>query len=152
MGSLQRRLAADVMGCSPKKVWFNPVSLDKIKEAITKADIRNLVITGIIQQKVDQVRSRGRARKRKQQRKKGRQKGMGRRKGNKTARTPPKRDWINRIRLQRIFLKALKNAGNISQETYRATYLKAKGGFFRSKRHVSLFLEENRLIIKKQKK
>lgn len=149
--TVQRRLAADVMGCSPKKVWFNPAYLDKIKEAITKADIRNLVIGGVIQQKVDAIRSRGRARERASQRKKGRQKGVGTRKGNKTARTPTKRMWINRIRLQRTTLKDLKASGQVSQETYRTMYMKAKGGFFRSKRHLGMFLEENNLMLKNRK-
>lgn len=144
--TVQRRLAADVMGCSQKKVWFNPAYLDKIKEAITKTDIRNLVSGGVIQQKIDATRSRGRARERASQRKKGRQKGFGTRKGNKTARTPQKKAWINRIRLQRATLHDLRAAGRVSQETYRTTYLKAKGGFFRSRRHLSMFLEENNLV------
>ena len=148
--TVQRRLAAAVLGCSPKKVWFDPAYLEKIKEAITSADIRGLIVAGKIQQKPDEPRSRGRARKRKSQRQKGRQKGFGSRRGIKTARTPPKETWMNRIRLQRVFLKELKDYARITQETYRTMYGRAKGGSYRSKRHLALFLEENNLFIKKE--
>ena len=149
--TVQRRLAAHVLGCSPKKVWFDPALLDKIKEAITTADIRGLIVAGRIRQKPDEPRSRGRARDRKAQRQKGRQKGFGSRKGRKNARTPQKESWMNRIRLQRTFLKQLRQSAAVTPETYHATYLKAKGGFFRSKRHLALFLEENALFSKKAK-
>lgn len=149
--TVQRRLAAHILGCSPKKVWFDPAFLDKTKEAITSADIRGLIVAGRIQQKPDAPRSRGRARDRKAQRQKGRQKGFGSRKGAKTARTPQKESWINRIRLQRAFLKQLRHSTAVTPETYHTMYLKAKGGFFRSKRHLAMFLEENNLFSKKAK-
>ena len=148
--TVQRRLAASVLKCSPKKVWFDPANAEKVKEAITKADIRTLIISGLIQQKLDKPQSRGRARKRSTQRKKGRQKGLGRRKGKKTARTPRKETWMKKIRLQRSFLKMLKEAGTINNKTYRDTYLKAKGGFFRSKRHIKMFLDVNKLFTTKK--
>ena len=149
--TVQRRLAASVLGCSPKKVWFDPAYLEKIKEAITKTDIRSLIVAGRIQQRLDEPRSHGRARERKAQRQKGRQKGFGSRKGVKTARTPPKDAWMNRIRLQRSFLKQLKETDMMNQESYHTIYRKAKGGFFRSKRHLAMFMEENNLFLKKKK-
>ena len=37
--NLQKRLAANVIGCSEKRVVFDPSRLEDIKEAITKTDI-----------------------------------------------------------------------------------------------------------------
>ena len=40
---VQKRLSAQVMGCSEKRVIFDPARLNDIKEAITKKDIKLLV-------------------------------------------------------------------------------------------------------------
>ncbi|MBI2147008.1 50S ribosomal protein L19e [Candidatus Woesearchaeota archaeon] len=147
--TVQRRLAADVMGCSPSKVWFDASKLDQIKEAITKADLRSLVNSGIVREKPTVGSSRGRIRKATAQRTKGRRSGHGSRKGVKTARESRKQTWIYRIRLQRSYLQELKEAGLLAPKSFRELYLKCKGGFFRSKRHVTLYLEENSLLQKK---
>ena len=73
-------------------------------------------------------------------------KGDGSRKGTAKARTPPKRDWINKVRLQRKFLTELKIKGLISSHTYRELYLKVKGGFFRTRNHLKYYIDENRLF------
>ena len=39
----QRRLASQVLKAAKKRVWFNQEGLLEIKEAITKADIKNLM-------------------------------------------------------------------------------------------------------------
>ena len=39
----------------------------------------------------------------------------------------------------------------IEKKTYQKLYLKAKGGFFRNKRHIKLYLEEYGLLKKKKK-
>ena len=83
-----------------------------------------------------------RARKRLMQRRKGRQSGPGSRKGSRGARLSKKRGWINKIRIQREFLRELKVKKIIDEKLYRDFYLKSKGGFFRSKRHIKLYLEE----------
>lgn len=147
--TVQKRLAASVFGCSQDKIWFDQSQLEKIKEAITRADIKALVNNGIIQKKSDRVNARGRARKKQQQRRKGRQKGQGKRKGKKTAREDPKRNWINKVRLQRTFLLSLKTSKMITTKVYRELYMKSKGGFFRSKRHIKLYMEEHNLFKKK---
>ncbi|MEM2139196.1 MAG: 50S ribosomal protein L19e, partial [Candidatus Woesearchaeota archaeon] len=92
--------------------------------------------------------SKARIRKAKQQRQKGRRIGQGSRKGKATARSNPKRVWINKIRLQRSFLKDLKSKGKITQQVYKDLYLKSKGGFFRSLRHIKLYLTERKLVKK----
>ncbi len=146
--TIQRRLAADVIGCGLKRVWFDEERLDEIKEAITKADIKRLVSDGAIREKPKRNTSKARARKIKEQKKKGRRKGHGSRKGKKTARTGKKEVWVAKIRVQRNFLKNLRDKELIDKNTYRELFMKSKGGFFRSKRHMKLYLEDNELIKK----
>jgi len=146
---VQKRLAADVLKCSPKRVWFSEQNLEEIKESITKADMRVLANRGVIQEKPARNNSRGRIRQRLAQKRKGRQKGHGSRKGKKTARSPKKDDWMKKIRLQRTFIKELKDKQLIDAKIYRQLYLKCKGGYFRSKRHIKLYLEEHALFVKK---
>ncbi len=141
----RKRLAADVMKCSPKKVWFNPGRLDEIGEAITKFDIRQLIKDHAIMKKPSNSTSRGRARKILVQKRKGRKSGEGSKKGKKTARLSKKRKWINKVRIMRRFLKELRDKEIIARKDYRMLYGKVKGGFFRSKRHIKLYIEENKL-------
>ncbi len=138
----QKRLAAQILKCSEKRIKFDPDRLSDIKESITKADIRNLIKDkAIIKIAITGV-SGVRTRKRLIQRRKGKQKGPGSRKGSRGARIPRKREWMNRIKAQRGLLKRLKDKKIIDKKLYRDLYLKAKGGFFRSKRHIRLYLEE----------
>jgi large subunit ribosomal protein L19e len=150
--NVQKRLAAQILGCSEKRISFDPAELEEIKDAITKKDIRRLIGDGIITARQVQGISRGRAKQRHVQRRKGLREGDGRRKGTANARLSRKRTWINAIRTQRTFLKELKDKELITQETFTGTYRKAKGGYFRSRRHIKLYLEENRLIHKADKK
>ncbi len=147
--TVQRRLAGEVLHCSPKRVWFDETRLGEIKEAITKQDIRGLIAKGLVQMKRARGISKGRARFRQSQRRKGRQRGHGSRKGSATARQSEKRAWIARVRLQRDFMKRLREKRLISNEAYRELYMKSKGGYFRSLRHVKLYLDEHNLITKK---
>lgn len=148
--TIQRRLAAQLLNCSPKRVRFDGEQLSEIKEAITKGDIRSLIKQGLISEVQKAGISRGRAKERQQQRKKGRQRGHGSRKGSRNARFSQKRQWINRIRLQRDFMKTLRDKELITAATYHTLYSKAKGGFFRSLRHLKIYMTENKLFEKKQ--
>jgi len=146
MLDVQKRLAAQILKCGTNRVRFDPGSLDDIKEAITKSDIRSLIGKGIITKKRMMSTSRHRARMRKRQKSLGKQKGFGSRKGKKTARQPPKRTWINKIRLQRNFIKSLRDRQAITKEGYHDLYSKSKGGFFRSMRHMKIYLSERGLL------
>tara|TARA_Y100000310_G_scaffold138289_2_gene137231 strand:+ start:34219 stop:34716 length:498 start_codon:yes stop_codon:yes gene_type:complete len=148
----RKRIAAQLLKCGENRVWFDPKRLSEVKEAITKSDIRALIRDLAVQKKPELGSSRVRARKRLMQKRKGRQQGAGSRKGKRTARLPRKRAWINRIRPQRDVLKKLNDSGLISPATYRLLYKKAKGGFFRSRRHIKLYLEEHKLIKQNEKK
>ena len=146
--NLQKRLAAGILKCSEKRIWLDSSRLEDIKEAITNADIRSLIADGVILKKQAKGIARFRARKIAFQKRKNKRKGVGSRKGKKTARTPRKGLWISKIRVQRRFIKSLKDNGLISKEDYHSLYRKSKGGFFRSKRHIKLYIEEHRLIKK----
>lgn len=144
----QKRIAASVLKSSPKKVRFDQSRLDEIKEAITKADIRSLVKDHAITAERDAGSSKSRIRKASIQRSRGRRRGPGSRKSGTGARIPKKRVWINHIRVQRGFLQTLRDNNAISRTDYRMLYLKSKGGFFRSKRHLRMFIEEKGIIRK----
>jgi len=145
---IQKRIASELMRCSKKRVTFDTEKLEEIKESITKADIRSLIKNKIIRAKPMKGIAKGRARKIALQKRKGRRKGIGSRKGKKTARLPKKERWMNAIRLQRKFLKELKDKKIITIKDYSNLYRKAKGGFFRSKNHIKLFIEERNLAKK----
>lgn len=145
---IQKRLAAQILKCSQDKIRLDSNRLDEIKEAITKVDIRNLIGQNIIQRKPSIGVSRFRVRKKRRQKRKGRQKGLGSRKGSKTARLSKKKRWIKKIRVQRKFLKHLKDKGVIDKSFYQNVYLKSKGGFFRSKRHLKGYIDEHGLSKK----
>lgn len=138
----QKRLAAQILKCSKKRIRFDTDRLSDIKEAITNVDIKGLIKDKAIRKVAVRGSSRGRARKRLEQRRKGKQRGAGSKKGSRGARLPAKREWINKVRSQRDLLKKLKEKKVIDDKTYREFYLKSKGGFFRSRRHIKLYLEE----------
>ena len=149
---IKRRIAADVLKVGRKRVVFDKDKLDDIKEAITKKDIRNLIGQKIIRARKKKGVSRFRARKTLVQKRKGRRTGMGSRKGKKGARLSRKKQWMLSVRVQRGFIRILKDKDILIDSNYRNIYRKIKGGFFRSKRHIKLYLKEHNLTKNVQKK
>ena len=152
---LQRRLAASLMNIGEKKVTFKNDSLDEIGKAITRDDVRALIQKGLITKSRAPEQSKVRVRKRLMQKRKGRRNSTGSRKGSQNARLNPKTSWISRIRIQREILKTLRAKNVLSKKDYQDLYKKSKGGFFRSRRHIKLYLSEHELTKengKKQKK
>lgn len=145
---IQKRLAGQVLGCSEKRISLDQDRLEDIKEGITKHDIRSLISEGAIKMKPVKGISKVRARKTAIQKRKGRKSGAGSKKGKRTARLPKKLAWINTIRIQRKFIKELKEKDIITKTIYRKLYSKSKGGFFRSKRHIKQYIEEQNLAKK----
>ena len=146
--TIQKELAAKVLKCGKDRVWISPERVADVKEAVTAQDILSLVRAGLIQKKQKTGQSRVRARHHLIQRRKGRRSGHGSRKGKATARGDAERVWVNKVRVQRRLLKKLKNAQKISTKTFRELYRKSKGGFFRSERHVKIYLDERDLFLK----
>jgi large subunit ribosomal protein L19e len=147
---VQKRLAAHLLKCSPKRICFDENSLEDIKEAITKRDIRGLIKDGIIVKKQALNVSQSRTRKRKIQKSKGLRKGDGSRKGTFNSRLTQKETWKNKIRVQRAFLQLLKDKLLIDQKTYVMLKGRAKGGFFRNKKHLKGYIQENKLFLAKK--
>lgn len=144
----QRRISAQILKVGTGKVWFNPEKLSEIKEAITKSDIRSLMSAGTIKAKKIPLQSKSRTRALRAKKRNGLRIGKGSRKGKRTARLSRKRAWINRIRTQRTFLRLLKEKKLLDNKTSREMMAKAKGGFFRNKRHIKIYLQENGVLKK----
>ncbi|AEH23865.1 50S ribosomal protein L19e [Pyrococcus yayanosii] len=143
---MQRRIAADILKCGENRIWIDPERIDDVAAAITREDIRRLIKEGIIKKKPVKGQSRYRARIRHEQKKKGRHRGPGSRKGKKTARMGKKERWIMTIRALRKELRKLKAEKKIDAHTYRMLYIRAKGGQFKSKHQLYLFLEERGIL------
>jgi large subunit ribosomal protein L19e len=149
--TVQKRLAAQLMKCSKKRVRFDTERLEDIKEAITKQDIKSLIHDNVIYSVQKKGVSRARANKTHIQKTMGLQKGHGSRKGKSTARTPKKQLWMKKVRLQRSFLRELKENNVITTQSFRMLYLKSKGGFFRSRRHIKLYITEQGIATSQKK-
>lgn len=141
MTSLQKRLAAEVLKVGVSKVWLDPTKKKEIEDAITKADIRKLIKKGYIKVLKERVE--------KPKEKRKRRRGPGSRKGAKHSILPKKRKWISTVRPLRRMLKELRKKGEIDKQTYRKLYLLVKGGMFRSRAHLKIYLEQRGLIKKK---
>ncbi len=143
---IQKKLARALSGKSTKKIKLVPERLEDIKEAITRSDVRSLIKDRAILIERKRGSSKGRIRKDKEQRNRGRKRGQGSRKGKAGARIKSKTKWVNKIRLQRKFLADLKQRKKVGKETYKDLYRKSKGGFFRSKKHIKIYITEHKLI------
>ncbi len=142
----KKRLAAKILKTSPHKVRFAPDALEDIQKAITRADIRGLIAVHKITIDPTNLHSRAGARKIRQQKQKGRQRGKGSHKGSKHSIVNKKEKWMSRIRVQRQFLQELRLKNLVSSQQYRLLYRMSKGGYFRNKRHIKLYLSEHHLI------
>lgn len=143
---MQRRIAAEILKCGENRIWIDPERIEDVKSAITREDIKRLIKEGVIKKKPIKGQSTYRAKIRHEQRKKGRHRGPGSRKGKKTARMGKKERWIMTIRALRRELRKLKAEKKIDVHTYRRLYIRAKGGQFKNKHQLYLFLEEKGIL------
>ena len=142
----QRVIAASILKCGINRVWISQDNLSDISIALTRDDIKKLIADGLIQKKQAKGVSRGRARVNLEQKRRGQRRGTGKRKGAKFSRIPKKQLWINKIRPQRRYLRALRDNGMIERHDYRKVYRQAKGGQFRSVTYLRNQLQETGLI------
>ncbi|MEM5870115.1 MAG: 50S ribosomal protein L19e [Candidatus Aenigmatarchaeota archaeon] len=140
MSNLQKKLAAQILKVGMSRIWLDPSKQKEIESAITKADIRKLIQKGYIKVLPEKVP--------KPREKKRKRKGPGSRKGAKGAIMPEKRRWISTVRPLRKMLKELRDQGKIDRPTYRMLYRLVKGGMFRSRSHLRIYLEQHDLIKK----
>jgi len=146
----KRLIVSRILKVGLDRVWFDPNKGNEIKEAITRDDLRKLVTSGVILVKQKKGVSRGRTRSVILQKRKGRQSGPGSKEGKATARFGRKEAWMQKIRAQRSLFLELLSKDIITNKTYRYLRVKAKGGFFRSRRHIKLFLTEHNMWVTKK--
>jgi len=146
----QKEMASKILKCGTSRVKIKKEK--EVEEALTRNDIRDLIQKGLIKKEQKKGTSRANAKKLLKQKSKGRRKGRGSRKGTKNARGPEKAAWMKKIRALRRVLKELHVNEQITQATYRKIYLRAKGGFFRNKKHLLYYLKEHELLKAKPKK
>ena len=121
--ALQRRLASDILGVGRNKIWFDPLRLNDIQQALTRSDIDELIKDKAIFSK-----------------KKYHKKTRHKRKNKGTARIKKKinfrkRDYMRRIRKIRKYLKNMKESRKISVQEYHKFRKEAKAGKFTGLRH-----------------
>ena len=141
----KKKLAAKILNISSKKIRFADSALEDIAKAITRSDIRGLIAVKKIFKASGNEQSRGRARQPAAQKRKGRRRGLGSRKGSQHSIITRKSSWMSRVRTQRKLLQELKLKKLLSAENYKSLYAKSKGGYFRSRRHIKLYINEHKL-------
>jgi len=142
--SYQKRLAARVLKCGPSRVKVSQAK--EIEEALTRSDVRKLIVKGLIVKVQKKGTSRVKANFIASQKKKGRRRGRGKRSGTRYSRQPRKETWMKTVRALRRLLKELKENGKIENSVYLDCYRKAKGGFFRNRKHLLSWLKDNKMI------
>jgi len=137
---LQKRLAADLLGCGVSRVRFDQERIEEVMDAITREDIRYLIREGVIYKAPKRGVSRARVRRKKKKR------GPGSREGGKYSRVSRKEHWMSRVRAQRRKLKELRDKKLIETSAYRRVYRMVKAGAFKSVAAMMDYLKSNNLL------
>ena len=130
-----KRMAADIFGVGQSKIWIDPEQLGKVKEAMTRDDVRKLISERVIRKRKDHGHSRGSARILRAKKALGRRKGPGKRTGTQKSRMQPKKQWISRVRALRSALKTMQAEGKVT-DNYGKLYKQIKGNLFRGRKHM----------------
>ncbi len=146
----KKRVAADILKCGVSRIKI--LDMKAVDEALTRQDLRNLIRKGLIVKIPKKGTSKAYSRKSLKQKKKGLRTGVGSRKGTFGARNPSKTAWISVVRSLRRMLKSLKEKGLLEKKDYKKLYLMVKGGMFRSKSHLLLYIKDHEMLKKKSEK
>ncbi len=141
MDSLQKRLAAKVLKVGKSRVWLDPKKMKDIEKAITRIDIKKLIKQNSIRVLPEKLHVRKLVKKTRSRR--------GSKKGSRYAKLSKKDRWIATVRPLRRMLKELKTSQEIDNPTYKKMRGLVKGGMFRSRTHLKLYLEQHGLMKKK---
>ncbi|MEM2136406.1 MAG: 50S ribosomal protein L19e [Candidatus Methanomethylicia archaeon] len=128
-----RRMAAEILKVGENRVWIDPENIDRVMEAITREDVKELIKDRVIRKRPE----KGISRKRKSKRK-----GPGSRKGS---RIEDKVKWIMKVRAQRRFIKNLRKKRIINKTAYRKLYRMIKGNAFDSISQIKSYIEDKGL-------
>lgn len=139
MTSFQKKLAAKILKVGMSRVWLDPKKMKDIDKAITRIDLKKIIKQGGIKEIPEKLKIR---------KEKRRRKGIGSRKGSKYAIWSKKQRWIHVVRPLRAMLTELKSANQIDNSTYNKMRGMVKGGMFRSKHHLRIYLEQHDLLKK----
>ncbi len=133
-----KEISARILKVGKSRVLVDQEEIERVKEAITKDDVRSLISEGIIKKSKRPEQSRARARKLKEKKRKGRKKGEGKRRGKYKTRAKRKKSWISKVRAQRRTLKELRksNPKEVEKIGYGKLYRMIKGGYFKGKKYV----------------
>lgn len=142
--SSQKRIASHVLKCGISRVKLK--ESQEVEDALTRQDVRELVQKGLVYKEQKKGTSKFASKKKLEQKKKGRMRGMGKRKGTMKARKNDKTKWMIAVRAQRKLLKELRENAQIEVSVYRKLYMRVKGGSFRSKAHLMMYLKDHELL------
>jgi len=137
MVSFQKKLAAKILKVGVSRVWLDPKKMKDVEKAITRIDVKKLIKKNAVKALPEKLNMP------KERRKK---KGIGSRKGSKFSIWSKKRRWIHAVRPLRKMLSELKTSNQIDNPTYKKMRLMVKGGMFRSKHHLRIYLEQHDLM------
>lgn len=142
MVSFQKKLSAKILKVGTYRVWLDPAKMKDVEKAITRIDLKKLIKQGAIKVMPEKLRMH--------KEKRGRR-GPGSKKGSKFSVISKKTRWINTVRPLRETLKKLKDTSQIENSTYRKMRSLIKGGMFRSRHHLKIYLEQHDLLKKVSK-
>ena len=134
--STVKRLAGDILSVGTNKIWIDPASVNEIRGAQTRSDIRQFIDKGMIKK----VAATGRGSAPKKERR-----SAGHRRGTVI---PEKDFWMEKVRSQRKLLVMLLSSGALKKDQKWQIYRKIKSGLFRNKRAMVAYLQDAGLIAK----
>ncbi|PJE81168.1 hypothetical protein COU58_03700 [Candidatus Pacearchaeota archaeon CG10_big_fil_rev_8_21_14_0_10_32_42] len=129
----KKELASKTLKIGKERIKFVRARLDEIKEAITKQDIRDLVLSGAIL--IKPVKGRRKNEKRKNRR------GPGKIKKKVKKR---KEEYVKITRKLRKHVKHLKKQGQITNEEFKSLRKEIRNRSFRSKANLKLNIESRK--------
>ncbi|MEM2024845.1 MAG: 50S ribosomal protein L19e [Desulfurococcaceae archaeon] len=144
--TLQKRLAAEILGVGVSRVRISPSKASDVAQAITREDVKRLVEDGAIWVEPKHGITGYSSKARQLKRRRGHRRGQGKRRGSKSTREGDKEAWVSRIRKMRDFLRYLRDRKIIDSRTYRELYLLAKGGYFSTFAALKTYLRERGLV------